>query len=125
MLVFAIGHLMITNNGLQLLPLAYKPWCLDSVFTCCVMLATLCLFLAAVVRLLPVAGIDMNFALGPSVSTSLQVSTSFSIMDAANVCFFPPWGGQRELIINIFKQFKNILWTRLEFRVSAPEHRRK
>jgi hypothetical protein len=76
MLVFAIGHLMITNNGLQLLPNTYKPWCLDSGITRCVMLVSLCLFLAAVVRPQPVAGLGIDFSVGVSVSTSWKVSDS-------------------------------------------------
>jgi hypothetical protein len=73
MLAFAIGHLMITNNGLQLLHYTYKPRCLES-GTSCVMLATLFLFLVAVVRPLPVAGIGIDFPSRPPVSISLQAS---------------------------------------------------
>jgi hypothetical protein len=63
-------HFMIVNNGLQLWPCAYKPRRVVSGSTCCAaMLATLCLLLVAILRLLPAAA-----AIGIPVSTAVQVS---------------------------------------------------
>jgi hypothetical protein len=116
--LYAIGHLVITNNGRQLLPYTYKPRCLDSGTRCCVMLAILYLFLVAVVRPPPAAGFGIDLPSHRAVSTALQVPGSVSQLDAPKVCFSH---GRTD----VFKPFKTIWWTSLGFRLSAQERRCK